>query len=55
MKVSKSKIVEMLHATKKTPISKNWNVKLGGEVHQMLQLASMELEASKLELDVLQS
>ncbi len=35
----------------KTPISKDWNVKFGVEVHQMLQLASMELEASKIQVD----
>jgi hypothetical protein len=51
VKVSNFEIIEMSNVAKKTPISKNWNVKLGGKVHQMLQLASMELEASKIQVD----
>jgi len=51
VKVSKSKIVEMSHVAEKAPISNDWNVKFGIEVHQMLQLASMELKTSKIQVD----
>jgi hypothetical protein len=51
LKVSKSKIAETLCVTKKAPISNNWNVKFGVEVHQMLQLPLMELEAFKIQVD----
>jgi hypothetical protein len=51
MTISKSKIVKTSCVVKKTPISKDWNVKFGVEVHQMLQVASMEVKASKIQVD----
>jgi hypothetical protein len=48
MKVSKSKIVKMSRVGKKDLIFKDWNVKFGVKVHQILQLASMEQKASKI-------
>ncbi len=50
-KISKSEIIKLSYVVEKIPISKDWNVKFGVDVHQMLQLASMELKASKIQVD----
>ncbi len=47
-KATKSKIVEALQGVEQLLLNKEWNLKLGFEVVQLLQVASMELEASKL-------
>jgi hypothetical protein len=48
-KVTKYEIVETLQGVEQLLLNKEWNLKLGFEVAQLLQAASMELEASKLQ------
>ncbi len=50
-KTTKYEIVETLEGVEQLLLNKEWNLKLAFEVAQLLQMASMELEASKLQVE----
>jgi hypothetical protein len=53
-KTTKYEIVETLQGVEQLSPNKEWNLKLGFEVAQFLQVASMELEAFKLQVECAQ-
>jgi hypothetical protein len=53
-KATKYEIVETLQGVEQLLLNKEWNLKLGFEVAQLLQVVSMELEASKLQVECAQ-
>jgi hypothetical protein len=53
-KATKCEIIEALQGVEQLLLSKEWNLKLGSKVVQLLQVVSMELESSKLQIECAQ-